>query len=95
MSIHKSKGLEFPIVFLSNSGKKMNTDAHNYFIELISMLPEISLNYLQNELIKTSLYVEGEIITKKDLQIIMAEPPEVSSFALIDSITDKNLKKAI
>ena len=26
MSIHKSKGLEFPIVFLSNSNKKMNTE---------------------------------------------------------------------
>ena len=26
MSIHKSKGLEFPIVFLSNSSKKMNTE---------------------------------------------------------------------
>ena len=26
MSIHKSKGLEFPIVFLSNASKKMNTE---------------------------------------------------------------------
>ena len=80
---------------LKSLNKKMNPEARNYFIETISMLPEISLNYLQNELEKTALYVTGNVITKKDLQTIMAEPPEVSSFALIDAVSDKNLKKAM
>ena len=75
--------------------KKMDVEAQKYFIEIISMLPEISLNYLDNELKKTALYVTGAVITKKDLQAIMAEPPEVSSFALIDAVSEKNLRKAM
>ena len=75
--------------------KNMDIEARKYFLEIISMLPEISLNYLDNELKKTALYVEGAVITKRDLQTIMAEPPEVSSFALIDAVSEKNLKKAM
>ena len=58
------------------------------------MLPEISLNYLYNELNKTALYSSSKFITKSDLQTIMAQSPEVSSFALNDAINEKNLKKA-
>ena len=75
--------------------KNMDAEARRYFIETISMLPEISLNYLDNELRKTALYVTSSTITKKDLQLMMAEPPEVSSFALIDAVSEKNLKKAM
>ena len=80
---------------LKSLKKNMDTEARKYFIEIISMMPEISLNYLDNELKKTALYVTGTIITKKDLQTIMAEPPEVSSFALIDAVTERNLQKAM
>ena len=80
---------------LRSLNKKMDTGARQYFNELISMLPEISLNYLNNELEKTALYVKGAVITKKDLQTIMAEPPEVSSFALIEAIGEKNLQKSM
>ena len=75
--------------------KNMDIEARKYFIETISILPEISLNYLDNELKKAALYVEGAVITKRDLQTIMAEPPEVSSFALTDAVSEKNLKKAM
>ena len=75
--------------------KSMDIEARKYSIETISMLPEISLNYLDNELKKAALYVEGAVITKRDLQTIMAEPPEVSSFALTDAVSEKNLKKAM
>ena len=80
---------------LKSLKKNMDAEARKYFIEIISMLPEISLNYLDNELKKTALYVEGVVITKKDLQTILAEPPEVSSFALIDAVTERNLQKAM
>ena len=73
----------------------MDIEARKYFVEIISMLPEISLNYLDNELKKTALYVTSTTITKKDLQTIMAEPPEVSSFALIDAVTERNRQKAM
>ena len=80
---------------LKSLKKNMDSEARKYFIETISMLPEISLNYLDNELKKVSLYVKDKLITKKDLQLMMAEPPEVSSFALIDAVSEKNLKKAM
>ena len=80
---------------LKSLKKNMDAEARKYFVEIISMLPEISLNYLDNELKKTALYVEGTVITKKDLQTILAEPPEVSSFALIDAVTERNLQKAM
>ena len=80
---------------LKSLKKNMDSEARKYFVEIISMLPEISLNYLDNELKKTALYVEGTVITKRDLQTILAEPPEVSSFALIDAVTERNLQKAM
>ena len=79
---------------LKQLGKGMEASARSYFIEIISMLPEISLNYLYNELNKTALYSSSKFITKSDLQTIMAQSPEVSSFALNDAINEKNLKKA-
>ncbi len=75
--------------------KDMDKEARTYFIERISMLPEISLNYLENELKKTALYVLSPTIKKKDLQLTMAEPPELSAFALINALSEKNLKKAM
>ena len=80
---------------LKSLKKKFDPEAQKYFMETISILPEISLNYLENELKKTALYVEGTVITKKDLQLMMAEPPEVSSFALTDAINEKNFKKSM
>ena len=80
---------------LKSLNKQMDKEAYSYFIDVISMLPEISLTYLDNELKKTALYVEGTVIKKKDLQTIMAEPPELSSFALIDAITEKKMNKAM
>ena len=80
---------------LKSLKKNMDIEARKYFVEIISMLPEISLNYLDNELKKTALYVTSTTITKKDLQTIMAEPPEVSSFALIDAVTERNRQKAM
>lgn len=80
---------------LRNLNKSMNEEAKKYFLETVSVLPEISLHYLDNELKKVALYVEGKIIAKKDLQLMMAEPPEVSVFALMNAISSKNISKAM
>ena len=80
---------------LKSIGKTMNGQARKYFTERVEMLPEISLWYLENELDKVAAYVGGRDITATDLQRIMAEPPELSNFAIIDAINAKQTEKAL
>ena len=80
---------------LKSIGKTMNSQARKYFSERVEMLPEISLWYLENELDKVAAYVGGRDITATDLQRIMAEPPELSNFAIIDAINAKQSEKAL
>ncbi len=80
---------------LKSIGKTMNGAARKFFSERVEMLPEISLWYLENELDKVAAYVGGREITATDLQRIMAEPPELSNFAIIDAINAKQTDKAL
>ena len=80
---------------LSSLGKFMSADARQYFDELLRILPEISLWYLENELDKVSLNVTGAEITALDLRKNLLAPPEVSNFALTDAIDERKLKKAL
>lgn len=80
---------------LKSIGKTMNVAARKVFSERVEMLPEISLWYLENELDKVAAYVGGREITSTDLQRIMAEPPELSNFAIIDAINAKQTEKAL
>lgn len=80
---------------LKSIGKTMNGAARKFFSERVEMLPEISLWYLENELDKVAAYVGGREINATDLQRIMAEPPELSNFAIIDAINAKQTDKAL
>lgn len=80
---------------LKSLGKVMYGEARKFFSERISILPEISLLYLENELDKVALIVPGKEITAEDLQRGMLMPPEVSNFALTDAIDARKLKKAV
>ncbi len=79
---------------LNSLGKIMGSDARKYFVERISVLPEISLWYLENELNKVSLNA-GREITAKDLARDMLEMPEVSSFAITEAIDARKAKNAV
>lgn len=80
---------------LKSIKKTMSFDARKYFVERISILPEISLWYLENEFDKIILNVPGKEITLKDLQRNLLEMPEVSTFAIIDAINAKKIKSAV
>ena len=73
----------------------MDYDARQYFNETVSMMPEVSLGLLDNELDKVALYVKSDRITKKELQNVLADLPEISNFALIDAISARDLKKSM
>ncbi|MBR0287411.1 MAG: DNA polymerase III subunit delta [Selenomonadaceae bacterium] len=80
---------------LSSLGKIMRGDARKYFNELIGILPEISLWYLENELDKVALNVTGKEIMAADLRKNMLAPPEVSNFALTDAVDERRAKKSL
>ena len=80
---------------LKSIGKTMNGAARKFFSERVEMLPEISLWYLENEFDKVAAYVGGREITATDLQRMLAEPPELSNFAIIDAINAKQTEKAL
>ena len=80
---------------LASLGKIMRGEAKKHFNARLGILPEISLWYLENELDKVALNVEGSEITAADLRKNMLAPPEVSNFALTDAVDEKKLKKAV
>lgn len=80
---------------LKSSGKIITVDARKYFIERISLLPEISLWYLENEFEKILLNVKDREIKLIDLQRNLLEMPEVSTFAIVDAIDAKKIKSAV
>ena len=80
---------------LKSINKIMSLDARKYFVERISILPEISLWYLENEFDKINLTATNKEITLKDLQQNLLEMPEVSTFAIVDAINAKKIKSAV
>ena len=80
---------------LKSLGKNMDGQARRFFSERIELLPEISLWYLENEMNKIAEFVGDKDITAAALQRIMTEPPELSNFAIIDAINNKQAEKAI
>ena len=73
----------------------MDYDARQYFMEMAALMPEVSLGLLDNELDKVSLYVSGNRITRAELEKVLASLPEISNFALIDAISEKNFNKSM
>ncbi len=80
---------------LKSLGKIMRSEARRHFNERLGILPEISLWYLENELDKVALNVDGNEITAADLRRIMLAPPEVSNFALTDAVDERKASKAV
>jgi len=80
---------------LKSINKTMYGEARKYFAERIAILPEISLWYLENEFDKISLSVQGREITASDLQRLLTESPEVSSFSMLDAIDAKKSALAL
>ena len=101
MSIHKSKGLEFPIVFLCNMGKKFNMKDLNDNIILhqdlglgpkyIDMENRVEYNTLAKEAIK--IKAKKEIISEEErvLYVALTRAKE----KLIITATSKDVKKEL
>lgn len=81
---------------LAEKGKKMDSDAVEYLMGVISVMQQISLGFLESEIEKLSLYTgERNTITYDDLTAVFSSMPEVSVFAMIDALSQKHTVKAL
>lgn len=81
---------------LTELNKKMASDAIEYFLGIVSMMPKVSLGFLHNELEKAALFVADKpTISKKDLIEVMSAIPEISVFSMIDAVSQKQVGKAL
>jgi DNA polymerase-3 subunit delta len=80
---------------LTAMNKKMAPDAVEHLLGALSLMPQISLGFLDNELEKLALYSSGRVITLDDAEQVLASIPEVSVFAMIDALSQKQTAKAL
>lgn len=80
---------------LSEINKKMSPDALEHLMGAVSVMPQISLGFLDNELEKLALYSKGAVITLRDLSEVLSSIPEISVFAMIDALSQKQAAKAL
>ena len=75
--------------------KRLDHEAYEYFQGAVSVMQEISLEFLDSEFDKLALYSDEKVITKQELLSVFAGMPEVSSFALLDAVSERNVQKAL
>lgn len=80
---------------LQSMNREMDRDAYTYFQGAVSMMQQISLEFLDREFDKLALFSEDRRITKAALVKVFAGLPEVSIFALLDAISERNGQKAL
>jgi DNA polymerase-3 subunit delta len=83
-------------VKLGELNKRMASDAMEYFLGIVSIMSKVSLGFLHNELEKIALFTaQKTLITQQDLVVIMSAIPEISVFAMIDAVSQKQVGKAL
>ena len=80
---------------LQSMNRKMDREATAYFTGVVGMMQQISLGYLDGELDKLLLYSQRPVISKQDLKEVFSGLPEVSLFALMDAVSERNVRKAL
>ncbi len=75
---------------------KMAPDAQEHLLAAVSMMPQVSLDFMNNELEKIILYTFGKpLVTQQDLLEIVSAVPEVSVFAMVEAISQKQTPQAL
>lgn len=80
---------------LQSMNREMDREAYAYFNGAVSMMQQISLEFLDQEFDKLALFSAERRITKATLVRVFAGLPEVSVFALMDAISERNSRKAL
>jgi len=80
---------------LTELGRKMAPDALDHLLAAVSLMPQISLGFLDTEIEKLALYAKGATISRTELIEIMSAVPEVSVFAMIEALSQKQTGRAL
>lgn len=74
---------------------RLDREAYAYFIEAVKAMDKISLGFLDQELIKLTLYTDEKFIDRKTLEQVFSTIPEISAFRLWDSLCERNIPLAL
>lgn len=75
---------------------KMAPDAQEHLLAAVSMMPQVSLDFLNNELEKVMLYTaDKNSVSRHDLMQILSSVPEVSVFAMVEALSQKQTPQAL
>lgn len=80
---------------LQSMNRRMDREATAYFTGIVGMMQQISLGYLDRELDKLLLYSQDPVISRQALKEVFSGLPEVSLFALMDAVSERNGRKAL
>ena len=80
---------------LQSLNKDMDRDAEAYFSAAVSMMQTIDLGYLDQQLDMVPMYSRDRRISRAELVSVFAGLPEVSVFALLDAVSQRNVRRAL
>lgn len=80
---------------LKELGRRFDREAQAYFVEAVSVMQQISLSFLNQEVEKLVLYTDKPVIGRAEVAEVLARIPEVSVFALLEAVGDKDAHKAL
>lgn len=80
---------------LAEIGRRFDREAQGYFVEAVSVMQQISLSFLDQEVEKIALYADKPLIGKAEVAEVLAGIPEVSVFALLEAVGDKDARRAL
>ena len=76
-------------------GRELEPEAAAYFHGAVSLMQTISLDFLDKEFDKLSMYTANRRITGADLKQVFASLPEISNFALLEAVSSREVEKAL
>ena len=80
---------------LREMGRSMHPKARTFFLNVVGIMPTISLEFLDRQLEKLTLYTDNPQFTEDDLRAAFSEMPEVSVFALMDAVSARDVRQAL
>ena len=80
---------------LREMNRSMHREARTFFLRVVGIMPTISLEFLDRQLEKLTLYTDNPQFTEDDLRAAFSEMPEVSVFALMDAVSARDVRQAL
>lgn len=80
---------------LREMNRSMHREARAFFLNVVGIMPTISLEFLDRQLEKLMLYTDNAQFTEADLRAVFSDMPEVSVFALMDAVSTRDVCRSL